>query len=250
MKISSNCYAVTGLYYLPPWTLNAGFIVGKNKTLVIDSGSNKLSAQTIYGYARAVRPENEILLVNTEKHLDHIGGNRYFYEKKAEILGHKAIQRTQNEFLKSVRFINDSLFHPVRKNLNEGFYAFEKTEIMNPIHLIDKNIEIDLGNFSAQIILTPGHTDSNLCVYHQDDKVLYSGDMILSQFVPNLEEGGQKEWKAWLTSLEKIKSLDIEIVVTGHGEVILGKADIEKEIGRIEKILFKAIQDDKAPTVM
>ena len=28
MKVSSRCYAVTGLGYIPPWEVNAGFAVG------------------------------------------------------------------------------------------------------------------------------------------------------------------------------------------------------------------------------
>ncbi len=67
MKLTENCYAVTGLYYETPWNVNAGFIVGGKKTLVIDSGSNAISAQTVYGYANIAGPGNELVLINTER---------------------------------------------------------------------------------------------------------------------------------------------------------------------------------------
>ncbi|MFZ1979039.1 MAG: MBL fold metallo-hydrolase [Bacteroidota bacterium] len=72
MKFTDNCYAITGLYYIPPWSVNAGFIAGKKKTLIVDTGGSTISAQTIDGYASSVRPGNEIIVINTEKHLDHI----------------------------------------------------------------------------------------------------------------------------------------------------------------------------------
>ena len=56
MKISKTSYAITGLGAIPPWVVNAGFIVGQPKTLIIDTGMNRLAAQTIHGYAMAVRP--------------------------------------------------------------------------------------------------------------------------------------------------------------------------------------------------
>ena len=99
MKISDNCFAVTGLYYYPPWITNAGFVTGDKTTLVIDSGCSVLTAQTIYGYAAAAKPENKIMLINTEKHLDHTGGDRYFKDKGASIYGHSNIGNKQEDLI-------------------------------------------------------------------------------------------------------------------------------------------------------
>ena len=78
MKISDSCYAILGLYYLPPWGVNSGFVVGRERTLIIDTGSNSYSAETIYGYARAAGGANRIEVINTERHMDHLGGTLSF----------------------------------------------------------------------------------------------------------------------------------------------------------------------------
>ena len=49
MRVSNRCYAVTGLGYLAPWCVNAGFVAGSEVTLVVDTGANALAAATIYG---------------------------------------------------------------------------------------------------------------------------------------------------------------------------------------------------------
>lgn len=95
MKISNRCYAVTGLGYSAPWCVNAGFIAGDATTLVVDTGGNRLAAATIHGYAEATRPGNELLVINTEKHFDHIGGNSFFRRRGIDIWGHAAIRRTE-----------------------------------------------------------------------------------------------------------------------------------------------------------
>jgi glyoxylase-like metal-dependent hydrolase (beta-lactamase superfamily II) len=249
MKLTNHCYAVTGLYFAPPWSVNAGFIAGKNKTLIIDAGSNATSAQTIYGYALAVALENELLLVNTEKHLDHVGGNAYFSEKGITIYGHPSIQRNQHELSDTIEEINAGIPGIVRRKHREGFIAFDHTTVKNPDIAIDHEIEFDLGEIGAQVILTPGHTTSNISVYQQNEKVLYCGDCILPEFIPNLEEGNVPEWQSWLTSIERIQQLDIETIVPGHGNVLNGKTNVENEIERIKTIIKTAITNKKAPTI-
>ena len=138
MKLTNHCFAVTGLYYVLPWNVNAGFIVGEKNTLVIDSGSNYISAQTIYGYAKIARPENELILINTEQHLDHIGGNGYFSEKGIDIYGHSLINRSQNEFSLTLDAINSSITNIARRNNSEGLIAFKNTKIVNPDKKIDQ----------------------------------------------------------------------------------------------------------------
>jgi hypothetical protein len=41
-------------------------VVGASRTLVVDTGGNAAAAQTIQGYASAVRPGLQLLAVNTE----------------------------------------------------------------------------------------------------------------------------------------------------------------------------------------
>ncbi len=44
MKLSDRCYAVTGLGYSAPWSVNAGFVVGDDDTLVVDTGARPFPA--------------------------------------------------------------------------------------------------------------------------------------------------------------------------------------------------------------
>ena len=44
MRLSPRCFAVTGLAYIPPWSVNAGFVAGEHTTLVVDTGANALAA--------------------------------------------------------------------------------------------------------------------------------------------------------------------------------------------------------------
>jgi glyoxylase-like metal-dependent hydrolase (beta-lactamase superfamily II) len=124
MRISERCIAVTGLGYLPPWCVNAGFIVGDGVTLVVDASANAFGAATIYGYATAVRPTNPIQVINTEKHFDHIGGNGFFSGQGIEIWGHHGIQRTEEEFIEEKAEFNECIINHARRQAQEARVFF------------------------------------------------------------------------------------------------------------------------------
>lgn len=247
MRISSNCYAITGLYFIPPWGVNAGFIVGREITLIIDTGSNFISAQTIYGYALSVRESNQLLVINTEKHLDHIGGNSFFEDKGIDIYGHNEIFREEKDIDSLINDFNLCISNMNRRKYNEGSILFNNTRIVNPNKKVFGDMELDLGKLKVFIFSTPGHTKTNISIYVPSEKVLYCGDCIVNCFIPNLEEGTTYEWEAWKKSLGKIESISPEVVVPGHGNIIKENKNVNVEIYRIKAFLDRAIRTGIIP---
>jgi glyoxylase-like metal-dependent hydrolase (beta-lactamase superfamily II) len=231
MKLSAHCYALTGLYFLPPWAVNSGFIVGAEKTLVVDSGGCDLSAQTILGYAAAQKPENPLWLINTEKHFDHIGGNSLFRRRGVDIFGHYLIDRSQAEFDHMLAEADEpAAGRSAADARREAALPFEGTRIVNPNVPISAETTLPLGTIEAEVILTPGHTDTNLSVFIPADGVIFCGDCVVGGYAPNTGEADIIRWKE---SLEKIRARSPEVLVPGHGNVIRGTEKIRSEIGRI-----------------
>ena len=247
MQISKTCYTITGLAAPPPWVVNAGFIVGREKTLIVDSGTNLLAAQTIYGYASCVRPDNEVLLINLEPHFDHIGGNCFFEKLGIPIYAHSGIQRTTEEFHATKEEYNQSILDPTRRAANETEAFFLKTTLANPNHAVASGGTFNLGGLEVEILATPGHTPFNLSVYNPSDEVLFCADCIVSAYLPNLEGGTVDDWRLWLKSLETVEALAPKIIVPGHGNIIRDSA-VTEEIQRMRRILKNAITQGEAPT--
>jgi len=247
MRLSSKCFAVLGLAYVPPWTVNAGFVVGDTHTLIIDTGANASAAATIHGYAEAVRPTNNILVISTEQHLDHVGGNAYFRDLGIDVYGHARIARTDGELADSIDEYNACIPDKARRDRHEGAIPLVNTRIANPNQAIVADTELELGRLSVQIILTPGHTPTNLSVFVPDDSVLFCGDCIVSDYLPNLEGGTEKDWQVWLHSLDRIRALGPNVLVPGHGRVVQGQ-EVVLEIQRVQQIVERAIGVGFAPT--
>ena len=247
MRLTSSCYAVPGLCCFPPWSHNAGFVVGASRTLVVDTGGNVAAAQTIHGYATAVRSGQPLLAVNTEPHLDHLLGNAFFAERGVEIFGHAAIARTEADFAAYREEVRACIPERMRRERQEERAFFAGTVLQNPTRPIVEDIEIDLGGLVARLILTPGHTPSNLCVYVPAEKVLYAADCLEPDYVPSLN-GGPEDWRSWLASLDRIDALGAEVAVPGHGRVLVTASEVHGEVERVREVLHEALRTGKAPT--
>jgi glyoxylase-like metal-dependent hydrolase (beta-lactamase superfamily II) len=247
MRLTDHCYAVTGLGYSLPWCVNAGFIVGDTMTLVVDTGGNTLAAQTIHGYACAARPGNKLRVINTEKHFDHIGGNGYFRELGIDVWGHAGIARTPDEFQAEIAEFNDAIPDPVRRARHEAQAFFYRTNLTNPNCPIHNETSFDLGGLKAEILLTPGHTATNFSVWLPQEGVLYCGDCVVREYLPNLDAGSSADWQQWLESLDRIERLNPGFIVGGHGPVSRG-SEIPEAIDSMRKVLREAIARGLSPT--
>jgi glyoxylase-like metal-dependent hydrolase (beta-lactamase superfamily II) len=247
MQISDHCFAVTGLGYVSPWCVNAGFIVGDDMTLIVDAGGNSLAAQTIHGYASAVRPGNKLRVINTEGHFDHIGGNGYFRGLGVDVWGHAGIRRTPEEFQAEIAEFNDSISDPVRRAHHEAQAFFHRTHLTNPNCQIENDTAFDLGGRSVQILLTPGHTKANLSVWLSEEGVLFTGDCLIREYLPNLDAGTVADWQRWLESLDRIEQLKPRVVVGGHGPVSRDD-EIAAAFASMRQVLRESILRGCSPT--
>jgi len=71
-----------------------------------------------------------------------------------------------------------------------------------------------------EVIHTPGHTPGHMCLYLRESKILVGGDAV------NISEDGKlappnprntPDMEQAMKSFEKIKSLDVKIIVAYHG---------------------------------
>jgi glyoxylase-like metal-dependent hydrolase (beta-lactamase superfamily II) len=247
MRLSNRCFAVTGLGYLPPWTVNAGFITGDETTLIIDTGANAAAAATIYGYASVAGPDNRLLVLDTERHFDHIGGNGYFRDHNVDIYGHSSIQRTGEELRSEISEFNGEISNPARRSRHESQVFYHGTYLANPNRSITEDTRMNLGDCEIEILLTPGHTPSNISVYVPSDGVLFCGDCLVNGYLPNLDAGSVPDWHIWLKSLDRVAALAPRIVVPGHGPLATGD-DVQRLIESVREVLRQSIDAGRSPT--
>jgi glyoxylase-like metal-dependent hydrolase (beta-lactamase superfamily II) len=84
---------------------------------------------------------------------------------------------------------------------------------------------ITLGNRSLEVIWTPGHSPGHICLYDEDERILFSGDHVLERITPNVSMNTQTQSNPlvdYQNSLRQIEALDARLVLPGHGRPFTG----------------------------
>ena len=80
-----------------------------------------------------------------------------------------------------------------------------------------------------------------------EDGVLFTGDCLIREYLPNLDAGRAADWQIWLDSLERIEALRPPIVVTGHGPVSRGP-EVQTMVNAVRQILEKSLSRGSSST--
>ncbi len=79
------------------------------------------------------------------------------------------------------------------------------------------DLTLHVGDHTFNVLSTPGHTPGQLAVHVPEERVVFTGDTIFS---------GCQTWlmtsdvEQWLAALERIRALDVDQIIPGHGPVV------------------------------
>ncbi len=97
--------------------------------------------------------------------------------------------------------------------------------------------ELKIGDQVFQIIEAPGHSPGSICLYWPEEKALFTGDVIFDQGIGRTDLPGGNG-ALLKESIRRLVGLDVEYVLSGHGEVIKGKKAVEDNFRLIEDYWF------------
>jgi cyclase len=86
---------------------NAGFVVGSDAVLVVDTFENPAAAQKLLVVVRQKTTLPIRFVVNTHYHLDHVAGNGVFAAAGATVLAHQNVRRWERT--ENMKFFDDKI---------------------------------------------------------------------------------------------------------------------------------------------
>jgi glyoxylase-like metal-dependent hydrolase (beta-lactamase superfamily II) len=91
---------------------------------------------------------------------------------------------------------------------------------------------ISVGGYLFECIETPGHTPGHICLYEPGKKIFICGDHILFDITPNITLSVEERnpLKEYLTSLDKVYDLDVELVLPGHRSIFRNQKERIREL--------------------
>ncbi|MBD3195240.1 MAG: MBL fold metallo-hydrolase [Candidatus Lokiarchaeota archaeon] len=203
---------------------NIFLLIGSEKALLIDTGSG---VEPLKPVIESIIDKQELIVVNTHGHFDHIGCNSEFDKV--------FIHKIEASFISNPVNVSNLKDSPeeIAKNYESKNYIIEPPNSVIPI---DEEHTFDLGDFEIKVIHTPGHSPGSISLLTSRGD-LFPGDLAHygSLFLPH-----KKRFGTVLESLSKLIDLlnkgDAKEVYPAHGRFPVGKDLLEEEYKGIKNI--------------
>jgi glyoxylase-like metal-dependent hydrolase (beta-lactamase superfamily II) len=209
MRVSDHVYVIPdGRVNLVP---NIGIIVGNRATLVVDAGMGPRNGQVVLREVAKVSKNADLYFTTTHFHPEHVTGAQAFPASTKVVrseVQEQELEQKQPDFIR-----NFSKRTPEIKAL------LADVKPRAPEILFDREVKLDLGGVTARVFLVgPAHTRGDTAIYIEEDKVLFTGDVVVNRFFPIFPDP-DASGKNWLAILNQFESLQPRAIVPGHGEV-------------------------------
>jgi cyclase len=186
-------------------------------------------------------------LINTEPHGDHIAGNAYF--PHVTVVGHVKLQECFEQYLYATGTVEEKRERMKTTDPDSVWLVGHPDyPASNPPTLTyTDELTLHVGNHTFEIIHHPGHTAPQTSIYVPEEGVVFTGDNVFNKCRTWLQECDPWEW---LDALDRIGSLDAEIIIPGHGDPC-GKAYLKEQaqiienwVGLVERYVDRGVAAD------
>jgi glyoxylase-like metal-dependent hydrolase (beta-lactamase superfamily II) len=190
---------------------NAGFVIGDEGVLVVDSFLNPESARALLGEIRRITPKPIKYLVNTHYHLDHVLGDGVFHDAGAILIAHRNVHgwiRSQNIALL------ESFGAKVDAARRAEFEALPEPDIG-----VEQPTTVWLGSRRIELLPEKGHTGGDVAVAIPDAHVLFCGDLLWKKTPPTIVDSNVRTAVAELAAFRTAPDAASTTFVPGHGDL-------------------------------
>lgn len=179
---------------------NAGFVVGSEAVLVVDSFATPEAAERLLSEIRSRTPLPLRFAVLTHFHRDHMGGSAVFAKAGATVLAHEGVRAW------------------ARREWQPGLTENQKAQyaaLRLPDITYRDRVSVWLGGRAVEVFHRPGHSGSDSIVSVPDARVVFGGDLVQNDSIPGLASARSD---AWVTTLDGLlQGFPDATFVPGHG---------------------------------
>lgn len=186
---------------------NAGVVITTDGVVVFDALGTPALAHALLELIREKTDQPIRRVYTSHYHADHFYGLQVFKEVGASVHA----PRGADDYLES---------EVAAERLEERRFSLEPwvsedTYLVPPDEIISRSRSFDLGGKRLTISYQgKAHSDGDLMMLVEPDRVLFSGDLIFEGRIPFIGNGDTGHW---LATLERLETTGLRALVPGHG---------------------------------
>lgn len=223
--------------------LNSYFILSDDKTTIVDVGFDHPDCEKALDDAlrKLGRTWESVEIVLTHSHPDHTSNLDRIWRRWMRIYANMhSIQEVQNLMNMQATVFNPLIGYLTHPNTYDerSMQARDASTYRVSAELLPLKNQPDLfyladgdvyhnGSYRFRVITTPGHDDWHICLYEPAAKILIAGDHVLERITPTIMSWvcSYDALREFLTSLDKVRDLDVDLILPGHGRPFTGVAE-------------------------
>ena len=195
-------------HILPFYRCNIWLVQGRERCLLIDSGSGLVSLCEHISSLSAL----PVLAVATHCHFDHIGSHHEFDERAIHPLEAPYLAEPDRRATLIDPFATAAMFSALPPG---GFDSATYAILPAPAtRLIEDGDTLDLGDRHFEVIHTPGHSPGSIALWEAASGVLFSGDTVYDG--PLIADAWHSVMDDYVRSMERLLAIPVRVVHGGH----------------------------------
>jgi len=228
-------------------------IINDDHVMLVDSSVSPAAARGLVEGVKTLTDKPVKYVFNTHYHFDHAHGNQIFGDD-VEIIGHDFVrtmlktdvltQRTNRSFTEGIPAQIDQLQARLSRTedvaerqrmetqlrIQEAHWtAIQETRPTPPNVTYSDTLTLVKGGREVQLHFPGrGHTGGDTLVFLPQERIVFTGDFFVGRpgagGLPYMGDGYVEEWPA---SLDRLRALDFDIMVPGHGLPFREREQIE-----------------------
>ena len=240
-KVSEHVYYVEGVPGIATdnegFISNAGFVVTDDGVVIFDSLGTPSLANKLVQKIKTVTKQPIKKVVVSHFHADHIYGLQVFEELGAEIIAPYGAQKYISSDAAASRL--------EERQFSLEPWVNEDTHLVLPDTTVEKSYAFTQGGLTFTInFMGKAHSDGDLTMLVEPDKVLFSGDIIFEGRIPFV---GSADSKKWLNTLTKLETDGLTALVPGHGPASTNPKDTisltRRYLAYLREVMGAGIED-------
>jgi alkyl sulfatase BDS1-like metallo-beta-lactamase superfamily hydrolase len=236
-----------GLAFMSAFS-NAAVIATGDGLVMVDT-SSAFHASQFFAGVRGWSPERVHTAVYTHGHVDHVFGLAPF-EEEARTRGWSATTVVAHRACPA-RFDRYKLTNGYNGIINQRQFGFQRPYFPSDFRYPDRTVEagesLSIGGVAIELHHDRGETDDHLWAWLPAQRALYTGDLFIWA-APNCgnPQKVQRYPREWAAGLRRMRDLEAELLMPGHGPPIVGAARVRQALSEtvelLETILEQALR--------
>lgn len=235
IPVRSGLYLVhVPLPHSPLRSLNSYIILDDDTTTIVDVGFNHPACEKALDDALSAlgRTWDSVQVVLTHSHPDHTGNlDRIYHDGMRVYANLHSFQEVEN-----LQEMEERVFRPLLRQAatpeqlgamvaEDGLAVPHVSAELLPlqskpslIYLADGDT-FAVGEYTFEIVETPGHNPWHICLYERSQKLMIIGDHVLERITPAVSSWfpAYNALEEFLHSLQKIRGYEVDLILPAHG---------------------------------